>query len=355
MTPYAARLEEDINRISRRVVDAAEQVDRALKDSTQALLTADLELGYTTVLGDHAINRHVRETDWLCHAFMVRHLPSARHLRMVSAVQRIERELERIGDYAATIGRQTAQLQTPPPKTVARHIEVLSDQGRRMLRQAIRAFQEQNAELARGTMAIEKQIDAAFEHQISDLAEQAGEYSPRELFGWLVVLNRLERVSDRAQNICDEIVFWVTGERKPPNLFRILFVGRHNTCVSQMAEAIARKAFPDSGRYASAGLDPASKLNDHVVSYMEKLGVDLSKHRPRGLEVRHSILAEYHMVIGLGLDPAEYIPDPPFHTVLLAWEGIDCPASEEQCEAEYRKIANKIADLMEILHGPDAS
>ncbi len=351
---YEQRLEDDVAEITSRVIAIAADVERALQGAVRALLDADLELGYDTILGDHAINRQVRALDRRCHGFVVRHLPSAKHLRMVSSVLRIGRELERIGDYAATIGRVVGQLRTPPPPPVAANIELLAGQARQMLRQSIRAFEDQSADAARATMVIENQIDAMFDKLFNDLGDQEGNHPIKELFLWLIVLNRLERVSDRAKNICDEVVFWSTGEGKSPKVFNILFLDRRNGCISQMAEALARKAFPDSGRYSSAGTEPVAKLNEHVAEFMGGLGCDLSRHQPTQLETSPEALTSFHVVVGIGLEPAEILEETPFHTVLLEWEGLPCPMTAEEAERTSRTLLHRIDGLMETLHGDDA-
>ena len=352
---YEQRLEDDVARITRQVIAISADVDRALQNSMRALLESDLDLGYSTILGDHAINRQVWDLDRRCHSFVVRHLPSAKHLRMVSAVLRIGHELERIGDYAGTIGRVVGQLRNTPPPPIARNIELLGGQARQMLRQSIRAFENHDVDEARATMVIENQIDAMFDKLFNDLGAQEGKHPAKALFLWLIVLNRLERVSDRAKNICDEVVFWTTGEGKTPKVFNILFVDQRNGCVSQMAEALARKSFPESGRYSSAGTEPVETLNEAVAEFMDGLGCDLSRHYPKPLERSAEALSSYHVIVGLGLDPADVISETSFQTVLLEWEGLPCPLSAEEAETSSRTLVHQINGLMEILHGEGAS
>jgi phosphate transport system protein len=355
MNRYEKRLQKDVDAIATRVIDVAERVNRAVKDAVHALLTLDRDLAYRTILGDHRVNREVREIDRRCHAFVVRHLPSARHLRMVSAVMRIARELERIGDYAATISRQAAQLDGPAPDDVARDIKMLAEQARGMLDQAIRSFCEQNPELARGTMAIENQIDTVFDNIFLDLIEQEGSASLKDLFSLLVVLNRLERVSDRAKNICVEVVFWTTGEGKAPKVFRVLFLDQKNACLSQMAEAIAAKAYPEGGRFVSAGLEPDERINEHVEVFMDSLGCDLSDRTPRQFDASHDMIGGFHVIVGLNLDPSRHIEEVPFHTVLLQWDVPDCPQTQDEASEAYRELAHEIGELMETLHGDEAA
>ncbi len=114
MSHYEKRLESDLNRIREFLVAVAGQVESALKDSIHALMTGNEILAHATALGDKPVNRAIRELDKQCHGFIALHLPSAGHLRFVSSVMRIGIELERIGDYAVTIGRESVQLEKPP-------------------------------------------------------------------------------------------------------------------------------------------------------------------------------------------------------------------------------------------------
>ena len=105
MSHYQERLEKDLAKIRGDIAAVGETVAGAVHDSVKALLSANRALATATILGDHATNRRVRRLDRECYAFVARHLPSAGHLRFVSSALRLNLGLERIGDYAATIGR----------------------------------------------------------------------------------------------------------------------------------------------------------------------------------------------------------------------------------------------------------
>jgi phosphate transport system protein len=109
-THYEERLEKDLAWIRDLVAIVGQTVTKAVDDSVLAALNLDRDLAASTVIGDYTINRQTRELDRLCHVFVARHLPSAGHLRYISAVLRLGIALERIGDYATTISRTVAPL-----------------------------------------------------------------------------------------------------------------------------------------------------------------------------------------------------------------------------------------------------
>jgi len=65
---------------------------------------------------------------------------------------------------------------------------------------------------------------------------------------------------------------------------RILFLCTGNSCRSQMAEGFARKSFGDRAEVASAGTEPADRVNPLAVEAMRRLGVDISSARAKGLD-----------------------------------------------------------------------
>ena len=123
MKHYEKRLEQDEKNIRLRTAAVAGLVRDALKNAVHALLTGNRKLANLTVLGDGEINREVRAIDHDCHRFIVRHLPSAGHLRQMSATIRAVIALERIGDYAVNISRVAARLSAPPSRQLAAAVD----------------------------------------------------------------------------------------------------------------------------------------------------------------------------------------------------------------------------------------
>jgi arsenate reductase len=78
-------------------------------------------------------------------------------------------------------------------------------------------------------------------------------------------------------------VEWVNSV-PPANPLRILFLCTGNSARSQIAEAIlTRKA---RGRFvvASAGSQPAARVNPLTVSVLREFGIDWSGHTPKGID-----------------------------------------------------------------------
>ena len=92
----------------------------------------------------------------------------------------------------------------------------------------------------------------------------------------LMITRRLERVSDQARNICMEVLYMCTGEytrHQGAEAFRVLFVDHHNSCRSQLAEAIGATLDQPKFLFASAGVDP-QPIAACTLDYLKGKGID---------------------------------------------------------------------------------
>ncbi len=360
MSHYEERLERDLREIRTQLAVLHGLIDTAIRQSTQAMLTGDRELASRTIIEDNPINRATRELDRLCHSFIVRHLPSAGVLRFISSVMRLAVALERIGDYACSVAREALLLSRQPPKTVAADIELMLSHSRENLRQAIEAFMAGDVERAETVRQAAFASRNAFGKLYADLLRVGAKQSrpPQDLFAFLITFYRLERITDQARNICEETLFSVAGQPKRPRQRHILFVDEKDCCVAPLAAALARKAYPESGRYDSAGWTPGLAVDATTLSYMAAHGLSSEGHTPRGVVTEHEALAAHDLIISLAGDARERLPELPFRTVLLTWE-LGLPADtalpdRDQLAALHRELSQRLHDLMAVLVGEQA-
>jgi phosphate transport system protein len=355
-------MQTDLHEIREKVREVALLIENQVGDAVHSFLEDDRGLANDVILGDRRVNRRIRDIDHLVHAFIVRHAPSAGHLRYASAVLRLDVALERIGDYAGTIGREIVQLTAHPPERVSRDIELISHQSRRTLRQALVAFQESDAELANETYGMAGQTDSTLQKVFAELLEvgEGRELPLRDIFGLLRIINLLKRVAEQAENVCEQAIFASTGDTKDPKVFRILFLDERNDGVSQMAEAYAQKAFPESGSYASAGWGPVEELDPGLVDFMDGRGIDMRGKGPSQLRPIHEEPRHWHVVVGLHPGARDHIPSLPFRTLFLDWtpgidiEGLPEDLTEDQMDEMLKSVKLRVRDLMLTLRGSDA-
>ena len=361
MTHYERRLEADLNAIREHMQSLSGVTKESLEKALRSLLSGNRQLAYATILGDAWINERSREIDALCHRFIARHLPSAGHLRYTSAVIRTALQLERLGDYAVTIAREGVQLSAPPDGPSARQLELMADQATRMLSQAIDAFNEGNAEKARASMDLGASMEGTMDGIYSDLMGASDASQIKDLLALFVVFNMVKRVSDQAKNICEETLFFVTGEVKHARVHDVLFVDEDNACLSQMAKAIAEKNYEGSARFTSAGRTAAASVEPGLTSFLENIGIDLDGAKPVELDSSPDALSKYFVIVSLDGAIDRYVPQVPFHTSVMEWDVGSRPADmtgdalTRRYEELYRELSSHIRDLVETLRGEEVA
>lgn len=358
MSHLEERLEHDLEEIRDRMALMADNVDNAITDAVYAFQHGDSTLANNVVLRDLPINRSSREIDKLCHAFIALHLPSAGHLRLLSSVIRANIVLERIGDYAVTIAREAIQLESVLQGHINQDLERVSAEVRLVLGQAITSFNNLNADLARGAIALVNQLENNMDSVYVELMANEENQNAKELMVTLITFSQLKRVADQAKNLCEQTIFSATGKAKAEKVYKVLFIDKDNSCLSQMAEAIAKKAFPESGQYMSAGQTAATALNSGMTKFMQGLSIDLGRAKPVALKDMRQELSQYHVIVSLQGSALDLIAAAiPFRTSVLEWDlgGIPEGDDTEAYKATYGDIAIRVRELMTLLRGEGAA
>jgi protein-tyrosine-phosphatase len=229
-----------------------------------------------------------------------------------------------------------------------------------ILNQALHAFKRNDAELAKQTMKLTHQTIPQFNDVLDALVEEQNEHQITDLFALFVVFHHLVRVSDQSKNICEDVVFAVTGETKAKKVYKILFVDEDDGCLGQMAKAIGNKSHSKGGEFESAGRSPASVLHSGLADFMDQRGVDFEAGKPKSIQDLSSELDDYHVIVSLKGKARSYLESVPFHTTLLDWDvGEAPPEGADACDIEldnaYRQLAVQINDLMCLLRGEGPS
>ena len=352
MSHFEQRLEADLNAIREWVWKMGDEVELALRNSKRALLTRDEKLAYATVLGDHAINRDSRACDRLCHTFIARHLPGAGHLREMAATIRVNVALERIGDYAVTISRESLQLDRELPEQLAVQIDALSDESFQILHESRTAFRDGNAELAKALMQMAKRVQNKMSVLYGQLFAEENELGASRALAIFVVFNMLKRVADQAKNICDQTFYAIRGVAKIPKFHHILFLDQHGSDRGQLAVAIGRKSFQAAASFAVATPGPAQPLSAPLQEFLAETGLPDEQLDTESLASLEHDLSEFDLMISLSGKVKDYVAQVPFHTSALDWSHV-LDTAEPGYSSLYRTLHSEISSLFDLLVGDE--
>ncbi len=196
-----------------QVVQLSSMVDKAIARSTDALKNQDIELAQQVVSADHDINelRWGLESEAL--AVIAMQAPMAGDLRQIVAGLHIISELERMGDHAAGNAKIALLTADEPPLKPLVDIPRMSSVARSMLSSAIDAFISSDVELARKTMARDDEIDQLYNQVYRELLTfmMEDQRTINRATHLLWAAHNLERIGDRTENICEFVVYSVTG------------------------------------------------------------------------------------------------------------------------------------------------
>jgi len=361
---YEQSLQRDIALLKRKTKEMAMLDEGGLRNAILALMSRDRQLAYTVILRDRCVDDLEIELDRLCLEFLVRQQPVAIHLRFVFATIKIIRELERIGGYAESIARQVLDLLPMQPIPPLDDFLELADVAISMFHDCVEAFLENDVEKARRLMVKEDIADEmrnAINAKLIQWQEE-GQLALEGMAPLMTVARRLERTTDQAKNICEEVIYMSTGQfikHRHSDLFRILFVDTDNSSLSQMAEAIGRAQSIGHFAFSSAGLEPAGEIKPAVRRYLLERGFDLEGYEPKDFSVFLDTLP-VDIIVALNTKVRKRIPAHFSNCVVFEWP-ISDPAEEggsaetivERFDQAYTEISQHLRDLVQAIIGHD--
>ena len=360
---YEETLQRDMERIRGKVMQMAGLVEQALRDGLKALQENNRQLAYLVILRDQSVDDLEREVDRLCLEFLVRQQPAAGHLRFAYVTIKINQELERIGDYAESIVRQVLKLAPFQLDFLTPRLTEIAHLAIPMVHDAVRAFLDQNVELARKTIEAEACVNALRDQLLQDMNRWVVEKRiPLEaLHSLSTIVRRYERVSDQSKNICEEVIYMVTGEyakHKTSDVFRVLFVDEDNACLSRMAEGVGLALKQEKFLFSSAGLNP-QPIPEKTARFLEEKNLPVVRQTP--VSLAHVPNLEYYQVVILFTPEARTVLRRlPAKVVVFEWlldNPLKIQGTDEEVraahEAAYRYVEVHVRDLVQAILGQD--
>ena len=192
-------------------------VQDAVQEAVQALQRRDLQVARRIIANDQIVNRKRFQIEAECLAFIATQSPMASDVRTVAAVLEIATDLERMADYAKGTSRVSLMIGPKPLLSPLPELDAMVDKGCELLRRALDAFVKKDAKAAGAIPAEDGQVDRLYNvvyRKLLDLIIADPERNTDDATNLLWVAHNLERFSDRVTNICERVVFMVTGEMR---------------------------------------------------------------------------------------------------------------------------------------------
>ena len=206
--------ERELQRLEDEVLVMSSLVEEAIIKSVDVLKRRDLVGARRVIDNDLVINRKRFDIEADCMVAIATQQPMASDLRILAAMLHIITELERIGDYAKGVARISLMIGEKPLLKPLIDIPRMALQASSMLHQSLQAFVKRDVELAHAIPSQDEEIDGLYNQVYRELMTYVLS-DPRhiEQVNYLLwVAHNLERGADRVTNICERVIFAVTGE-----------------------------------------------------------------------------------------------------------------------------------------------
>ena len=179
-----------------------------------ALKNRDLKLAQQIIADDTAIDQKRLSIEEECIHLIVTQQPVASDLRVIVGVLNIIVELERIGDYSEGNARIALMIGDQPPLKPLIDLPIMAEKSQDMLRKSLDAFISRDVDAAERIYARDDEIDGLYDQiyreLLSFMIENPKNITRATHLIWAA--HNLERSADRVTNICERVIFVVTGK-----------------------------------------------------------------------------------------------------------------------------------------------
>ncbi|MBT6228599.1 MAG: phosphate signaling complex protein PhoU [Candidatus Scalindua sp.] len=204
---------ENMKALEKEIIGQGEMVNEALYRSVDALRNLDITKAEKVIKDDQLINRKRWNIEEQCINLLATQQPVATDLRELIAVLSISTDLERMGDHAEGIAKIVVMHGDKPLIKPLVDIPRMAEKASDMLTRSIEAFINKDVNAAKTICNEDDEVDMLYDQIYRELLSFMIE-DPKMITRGTYLLwaaHNLERIADRVTNICERIVFLVTG------------------------------------------------------------------------------------------------------------------------------------------------
>jgi len=207
-------LQKELDKLKKRILSLGATVEERVRMAKMAIETRDIFIAQNIIDSDFEIDETEMEIEEECLKILALHQPVAVDLRFISAVIKINNDLERIGDEAVNIAERILIIAKRNKLEIGFDYSLMADKTQEMLNRSLDAVVNMDLDLAVKICISDDEIDD-MQTQAYDVIKQAIRENPTRvgyLINLLLISRHLERIADHATNIAEEVVYMIEGE-----------------------------------------------------------------------------------------------------------------------------------------------
>ena len=207
--------QRELSQLKKRILSLWAMAEERVRAAVKAMVTRDSELAKRIIGTGYEIDEAEMEIEEECLKILALHQPVAVDLRFISAVIKINNDLERIGDEAVNIADRVLIISKRKRLDILHFdFSAMAEKAERMLKTSLDAVVNLDLDLAVKVIISDDEVDA-LENKAYDVIKKAIEDHPDRvgyLINLLLISRHLERIADHAQNIAEEVIYMIEGE-----------------------------------------------------------------------------------------------------------------------------------------------
>lgn len=208
----SAQFNHELESVRNQVMQMGGLIEQQLADVLTAMADNNIELAQKVIIKDREVNQFESMVDQDCSRIIAKRQPAASDLRLILTIMKTVTELERVGDSVSSIAKMVIKNHGQKvPSLIG--LENMGQITLKMLHNALDAFARLDLPAAIAVHNEDKKVNRQYESILRELMTFMME-DPRSIPFVLNVLasaRSIERIGDRCQNICEQIVYLVKG------------------------------------------------------------------------------------------------------------------------------------------------
>jgi len=206
--------QKELQKLNDLILKMAGMVEKSIFNSVEALKKNNPKLAADVIKKDDEIDKIELSVDDLCLELLATQQPMAIDLRFITTGMRIGSDLERIGDLSVDIAQRAQELAKFPLLKPLEDIPKMAELAEQMVHKALDSFVKRDAALARTLWTDETKADSyrnLVSDELTDIMTKDPATTPQAL-PLILIARHLERISDHATNIAEDVVYMVEGK-----------------------------------------------------------------------------------------------------------------------------------------------
>ena len=206
--------DEELKHLKQRLLHMADIAQTMVGLAVKALVDRSESPAQEVFVSEDKVNHMEIEIEDDALKLLALRQPAARDLRLLTAILKINNDLERVADQAVNISETAVFLLKEPPLKPLIDIPKMAGLAQKMIKESLDAFVRHDSKLAQAVCGDDDEVDRINEQIFRELLTTMME-DPKSItraVDLILVARNLERIADHATNIAEDVIFIEQGK-----------------------------------------------------------------------------------------------------------------------------------------------